>query len=94
MSSDDALREPAIVMYTQMLCGYCAAARSLLKKKGVAYEEINVTLNASLRNEMVERSGGHTVPQIFIDGQAIGGYDEIAALDAAGQLDKLLGLTD
>ncbi len=89
-SADD----PVVIMYTQVLCGYCAAARALLRKKGVAYEEINVTLNAKLRREMIERSGGHTVPQIFIDGRHIGGYDEMAALDNAGQLDDLLGLTD
>jgi glutaredoxin 3 len=93
MSSDAALIEPAVMIYTQALCGYCAAARALLREKGVAYDEINVTLNAKLRREMVERSGGETVPQIFIGKRHIGGYDEMAALDDAGQLDKLLGLT-
>ena len=85
---------PVVIMYTQVLCGYCSAARALLRKKGVAYEEINVTLSAKLRREMIERSGGQTVPQIFIDGRHIGGYDELAALDNAGQLDDLLGLAE
>jgi len=92
MTEDVMPDNPAVMMYTQVLCGYCAAARTLLEEKGIAYEEINVTLNAKLRREMVERSGGQTVPQIFIDGQCIGGYDEMAALEDAGQLDQLLGL--
>jgi glutaredoxin 3 len=94
MTKDASADDPVVIMYTQVLCGYCSAARALLKKKGVAYEEINVTLNGKLRREMIERSGGYTVPQIFIDGRHIGGYDEMAALDNAGQLDDLLGLTD
>lgn len=94
MTDDVTPDNPAVVMYTQVLCGFCAAARALLKKKGIAYEEINVTLNAKLRREMIERSGGRTVPQIFIDGRCIGGYDEMAALDDAGELDKLLSLTE
>jgi glutaredoxin 3 len=94
MSSDDEIDRPAVEIYTRALCGYCSAARALLKKKGVAYEEISVTLSAKLRREMVERSGGQTVPQIFISGRHIGGYDQMAALDNAGQLDELLGLTE
>jgi glutaredoxin 3 len=94
MSEGSAPDKPAVIMYTQVLCGYCAAARALLEQKGVAYEEINVTLNAKLRREMVERSGGRTVPQIFVDGRPIGGYDEMAALDAAGELDEMLNSAD
>ena len=94
MTKDASADDPVVIMYTQVLCGYCSAARALLRKKGVAYEAINVTLNAKLRREMIERSGRHTVPQIFIDGRHVGGYDEMVALDNAGQLDNLLGLTD
>ena len=94
MTEEAAPDDPAVVMYTRALCGYCAAARALLEEKGIAYEDIDVTLKAKLRREMVERSGGQTVPQIFVDGRYIGGYDEIAALDDTGQLDKLLGLTE
>ena len=74
------------------LCGYCAAALKLLDDKGVAYEEIDATMSATLRREMMERSGQSTFPQIFIDNESIGGYDNLAALDHEGQLDGLLGL--
>lgn len=81
---------PRIVMYTQALCGYCAAARSLLESKDVTYEEIDVTLDAGLRREMAEWSGVSTVPQIFIDDRHIGGYDQLSKLDREGKLDALL----
>ena len=81
-----------VVIYTQALCGYCAAAKSLLDKKGAAYNEIDVTMNSDRRREMMERSGRKTVPQIFIGEQHIGGYDDMAALNQAGKLDGLLGL--
>ena len=79
-------------MYTTQFCGYCAAARSLLKEKGVAYEEIDVGMDPALRQEMTAKSGGTTVPQIFINDEPVGGYDDIAALNSAGELDALLGL--
>jgi len=78
-------------MYTQALCGYCAAARQLLQAKGVDFTEIKVTLSTSLRREMIERSGQRTVPQIFIGERHIGGYDDMAELDHRGELDALLG---
>jgi glutaredoxin 3 len=82
-----------VELYTTMFCPYCARARSLLTKKGVAYSEIDVMADTSKRDEMIERAGGRqTVPQIFIDGQHVGGSDELAALDKAGKLDALLGL--
>jgi glutaredoxin 3 len=67
------------------------AARMLLKKKGVAFEEISVTGDIAMRREMEALSGRHTVPQIFIDGQAIGGFYELNMLDEEGKLDSLLG---
>ena len=79
-----------IDIYTRAFCGYCAAARKLLKKKGVAFNEIDVTMNQTLRREMIERSGRQTVPQIFIDDRHIGGYDDINALDKQGRLDEML----
>jgi glutaredoxin 3 len=79
-----------VVMYTTPWCGYCSAARSLLKSKKVEFEDIDVGTDAKLRQEMTDRSGGTTVPQIFINDQAIGGYDDIAALDKQGKLDQLL----
>jgi glutaredoxin 3 len=82
-----------VEMYTTMWCGYCARARGLLNKKGVAFEDIDVEADGAKRDEMIERAGGRTsVPQIFIDGVYVGGSDELAALDRAGKLDPMLGL--
>ena len=79
-----------IEMYTTPFCGYCARAKSLLEKKGAAYQEMDVMEDAAKRAEMRERSRRTTVPQIFINGQHIGGSDELAALEQAGKLDALL----
>ena len=82
----------SVVIYSSMLCPYCWRAKSLLKDKGVAFEEIDVLAKPARRPEMVERAGGRTsVPQIFIDGRHIGGSDELVALDRSGELDRLLG---
>lgn len=82
-----------IEIYSSMLCGFCHAAKRLLKTKGVEYTETDVLMSPSRRREMMERANGrHTVPQIFIDGEHIGGCDELYALDAAGKLDAKLGL--
>jgi glutaredoxin 3 len=81
-----------VLIYTQALCGYCAAAKKMLKAKSVDYEEIDVTMDAVRRREMIDRSGRRTVPQIFIGDRHIGGYDDMAALNQAGELDALLGL--
>ena len=79
-----------IEVYTTPWCGYCARAKALLEKKGAAYEETDVMEDAVKRSEMRERSKRSTVPQIFINGQHIGGSDELAALEQAGKLDALL----
>ena len=79
-----------IEMYTTPFCGYCARAKSLLEKKGAAYEEVDVMMDEKKRSEMRERAKHSTVPQIFINGQYIGGSDELAALERAGKLDALL----
>jgi glutaredoxin 3 len=84
-------RPPHIVIYTRAFCGYCAAARSLLEKKHVEYEDIDVTMDAGLRREIFKRSGQTTLPQIFIGDRHIGGYDELNKLDRDGKLDPLLG---
>jgi glutaredoxin 3 len=82
---------PQVEIYTTPICPYCMRAKALLKRKGVAYDEIDVTMVPGARDEMVERSGGRrTVPQIFIGGEGIGGSDELYALDQQGALDKLL----
>ena len=80
-------------IYTTMWCPYCARAKSLLDKKGVAYREISLDEEPGRRAEMVERShGGRTVPQIFINGEHIGGCDDMMALERAGKLDPKLGV--
>jgi glutaredoxin 3 len=83
---------PKIIMYTQPFCGFCAAARALFKKKGVTYEDVDIGRNPELREKMIKLSGRTTVPQIFINDEHIGGYDDMAALDQAGDLDPRLGL--
>ena len=80
-----------IVIYTRAYCAYCDWAKELLQRKGAAFTEIDVMMDPQRRLEMVERSGGRqTVPQIFIDGRHIGGYDDLSALDQRGELDPLL----
>jgi glutaredoxin 3 len=80
-----------VTLYTTPFCGYCVAAKRLLTGKGVSYVEIDVSQDAAQRAEMTQRAmGRRTVPQIFIGGEHVGGFDEIAALDRAGKLDPML----
>lgn len=80
-----------IKIYTTRVCPYCVRAKSLFAKKGVAYEEVDVSDDAALRESMTQQAGGRrTVPQIFINDQHIGGCDDLYALDKAGGLDPLL----
>ncbi len=82
---------PRIEIYTKFLCPYCARAEGLLRKKGAAYDEIDVTMDAERHREMVARANGRTtVPQIFIGDRHIGGSDDLAALENVGELDALL----
>ncbi len=82
---------PKVEVYTKFLCPYCTRAKALLKAKGVPFEEHDISMGGPGRAEMLERSGGRmTVPQVFIDGRHIGGSDDLATLDRAGQLDPLL----
>lgn len=84
---------PDIVMYSTAFCGYCQRAKSLFERKGVPVREIKVDEDMAERDNMLKRSGGRrTVPQIFIGERHVGGFDDLAALDRAGELDKLLGL--
>lgn len=84
---------PKVEIYTQWGCPYCVRAKALLDSKGVAYTEIDVTMDTAKRREMAERNpGARTVPQVFVNDQALGGSDDIHALDAAGKLNPLLGL--
>ena len=79
-----------ITIYTGALCGYCAMAKRLLQDKGASFTEIPVDMDPARRAEMEQRSGGRTVPQIFIGERHVGGYDDLAALERAGKLDALL----
>lgn len=89
----EAEQVPKVEIYTQFGCGYCYRAVGLLREKGVAFTEYDVTMDREKRAEMVQRApGARTVPQIFIADRSIGGSDELAALDRAGKLDPMLGL--
>ena len=80
-----------VEIYTSNFCGFCVAAKRLLKSKGVEFTEYNVGRDAALRQEMMARAnGGHTVPQIFIGDKHDGGCDELHALERAGKLDAML----
>jgi GrxC family glutaredoxin len=82
---------PRVIVYTTSYCPYCFGAKAFLQSKNVEFEEIDVTDDPSRRAEMERLSARRTVPQIFIDGQSIGGYDDIRRLDDTGALDRLLG---
>lgn len=80
-----------VTVYTTNYCPYCKSAKQLLKNKGVAFEEVDMTDDQELRMQIMEKSGGRrTVPQIFIGDQPIGGFDDVNALDKAGTLDEML----
>jgi glutaredoxin 3 len=81
----------AVVIYTRAYCSYCDWAKQLLRRKGVAFEEIDVTGHQERRDEMIRRANGETTtPQIFIGATHVGGCDELYALEQTGRLDALL----
>jgi len=82
----------SVLIYTTQYCGFCFRAKDLLDSLGVVYQEIAVDNSSSLRQEMINLSGGTTVPQIFIDERPIGGCNELYALDRSGKLEGLLSL--
>ena len=79
-----------IEIYTKATCPFCHRAKALLNSKGAEFHEIAIDSDPAKREEMIARSGRTTVPQVFIDGQHIGGCDDLHALDARGGLDPLL----
>lgn len=82
-----------VIIYTTNYCTYCVRAKDLLKKKAVAFKEIDVTNDNEMREKLVEITGGRkTVPQIFIDNKHIGGCDDLYALEAQGKLNSILGI--
>ncbi|MBX3205426.1 MAG: glutaredoxin 3 [Labilithrix sp.] len=78
----------AVRVYSTLICPYCVRAKLLLKARGIAFEEIDVTHDPEKRSWLVETTGRRTVPQIFIGDEAIGGFDELRALEQSGELDK------
>lgn len=82
---------PKVEIYTKIFCPYCVRARRLLGDRGVAFEEHDITMGGPRRAEMIDRAKGRmTVPQIFIGDHHVGGSDELAAIEASGELDALL----
>ncbi len=81
---------PKIVIYTTSLCPYCHAAKDLLRRKGAAFEEIDVSGDPETRRQMQAKAGRHTVPQIWIGEAHVGGCDDLYALESAGKLDPML----
>jgi glutaredoxin 3 len=81
---------PKVTVYTKDYCPYCVRAKRLLDKKGIAFEEVNVEGRDELRVWLVEATGQRTVPQVFVDGRALGGFTDIDALDRQGRLDPIL----
>lgn len=82
--------QPKVVMYGTAYCPYCSAARMLLKKKNIDYEDLSIMDDGERRAEMENKSGGRTVPQILIDDRPIGGFDDLYELDRRGELDRML----
>jgi glutaredoxin 3 len=79
-----------VTIYTRQFCGYCTAAKRLLRDKGIAFQEVDATGDPARRNEMITRSGRFTFPQIFIGDRHVGGCDDLYALQSRGELDRLL----
>jgi glutaredoxin 3 len=79
-----------VQVYSTRRCPYCVRAKRLLDERGIPFDEIDVSDDAELRADLMRRTGRRTVPQIFIDGKAIGGFEELYALDASAELSNLL----
>tara|TARA_R110001592_G_scaffold7126_1_gene40142 strand:+ start:9169 stop:9441 length:273 start_codon:yes stop_codon:yes gene_type:complete len=84
---------PRIIMYSSQYCPFCFRAKSIFQQKSVAFDEINVDMDSALKQEMIEKSGSRTVPQIWIGEHHVGGCDELMELQRSGELDKMLGIS-
>lgn len=84
------MAEHHVEIYTADYCGYCHQAKQLLERKGISYTEIRVDLDPSKREEMIQRTGRRTVPEILIDGELIGGFDDLYASEQSGKLNQKL----
>ncbi len=85
------MTDPKVTIYTSGWCGFCMRAKALLDRKGVAYNEIDVDGHHAHREEMIQRSGRRTVPQVFIGEHHVGGSEDLVAADNSGELDRHLG---
>jgi glutaredoxin 3 len=83
---------PKVILYSKDYCAFCRHAKALLTSKGAEFEEINIENDESLQEEVRRKSGRWTVPQIFVDGISLGGYQEIQVLDSSGELDEILSI--
>lgn len=92
MTAAAANPQARVRIYASRLCPYCIWARQLLASRGITYELMDVDRNPQLWADMEARSGRRTVPQIFVNDRAIGGYEDLAALDSRGELQRMLGL--
>jgi glutaredoxin 3 len=81
---------PAVTIYTGSFCGPCIRAKALLERRGIAYTEVSVEDHPGLQRELLARSGRRTLPQVYVDETCVGGTDELAALEASGELMKLV----
>lgn len=79
-----------VILYTSSFCGYCSAAKSLLRKKGIRFSEVNISCDPDLRQEMQYKWNWHTVPLLIINDKLVGGYRELVNLDSHNKLDKFL----
>jgi glutaredoxin 3 len=79
-----------VVIFTRRWCGYCDRAEQLLRQKGITYDKRDLTGDDAARAQLAVETGRTTVPQVFINGRSIGGYDDLAALDRLGELDRLI----
>ena len=82
---------PQVIVYSTAICPYCVRAKELLTRKRVEFEEVRIDLDHKRMREMLDRTQRRTVPQIFIGDHHVGGYEDLAELDAFGELDELLG---
>lgn len=89
-SSDNGFNMANVIVYSSAHCPYCVMAKQLLERKGVAFQEIRVDLEPAKREEMMQKSKQRTVPQIFINDQAVGGYTDLLAIERANKLDQML----
>lgn len=89
-TAPDGARPPSITLYTSAVCGYCVAAKTFLRSRGLAWTEVRIDLDPAERERMVARTRRTSVPQIFIGEVHVGGYDDMMALHRAGRLEPLL----